>query len=524
MRVLISDAISEEGLTALQGAQVDYRPHLPRDTLLAIIGDYDALMVRSQTRVDAAVIEAGKRLKVIGRAGVGVDNIDVDAATQRGIVVVNSPEGNTIAAAELAMAHLLALARRIPQADRSVRAGEWQRNQFVGVELWRKTLGVVGMGKIGREVARRARTFGMRILAYDPFVPEAHIRQLGAEPADLDTLLGESDFITLHAPLTPETRGLLNRETLARTKPGVRIINCARGDLIDADALAEFIESGHVAGAALDVFPTEPPPPELKLLHQSQNVLTPHLGASTVEAQVKVAVDVAEQILAVLQGGASRSPVNLPPIPPELMTRVEPYLKLAERMGKLHSQLAETPVERLHAVFAGDWGDLPLDLIARASLAGLLQRAVDTPVNLVNAPLIAQQRGVQLEWSARPETELYPDTLTLMAQSARGVHKLTGTVFGRADLRITHLDDLFVDIRPEGILLMTEHHDQPGIIGRVGTVLGQYQVNIAGMHVGREAQGGRAVMILQLDNPVPAEAFDQIRQLAGVANARVVQL
>ncbi|GIV10628.1 MAG: D-3-phosphoglycerate dehydrogenase [Fimbriimonadales bacterium] len=524
MRVLISDAISEEGLTALQGAQVDYRPHLPRDTLLAIIGDYDALMVRSQTRVDAAVIEAGKRLKVIGRAGVGVDNIDVDAATQRGIVVVNSPEGNTIAAAELAMAHLLALARRIPQADRSVRAGEWQRNQFVGVELWRKTLGVVGMGKIGREVARRTRAFGMRILAYDPFVPEAHIRQLGAEPADLDTLLRESDFITLHAPLTPETRGLLNRETLARTKPGVRIINCARGDLIDVDALAEFIESGHVAGAALDVFPTEPPPPDLKLLRQSQNVLTPHLGASTVEAQVKVAVDVAEQILVVLQGGAPRSPVNLPPIPPELMTRVEPYLKLAERMGKLHSQLAETPVERLHAVFAGDWGDLPLDLIARASLAGLLQRAVDTPVNLVNAPLIAQQRGVQLEWSARPETELYPDTLTLMAQSARGVQKLTGTVFGRADLRITHLDDLFVDIRPEGILLMTEHHDQPGIIGRVGTVLGQYQVNIAGMHVGREVQGGRAVMILQLDNPVPAEAFEQIRQLAGVANARVVQL
>ncbi len=525
VRVLVSDSVSEEGLAILrQAAEVDYLPNLPRETLLSVIGDYDALMVRSQTRVDAAVIEAGTRLKVIGRAGVGVDNIDVESATQRGIVVVNSPEGNTIAAAELAMAHLLALARRIPQADCSVRAGEWKRNQFVGVELWRKTLGVIGMGKIGREVARRARAFGMRIVAYDPFVPDAHLQQLGAEPAPLETLLRESDFITLHAPLTPETRHLLNRQTLAQTKRGVRIVNCARGELIDPDALAEFVESGHVAGAALDVFPTEPPPPDLKLLHQPQNVLTPHLGASTQEAQVKVAVDVAEQIVTVLQGGAPRSPVNLPPIPPELMTRVAPYLKLAEQMGKLHSQLADAPIERLHAVFSGEWGDLPLDLIARAGLAGLLQRAADAPVNLVNAPLVAQQRGVQLEWSARPETELYPDTLTLIAHSARGRQQLTGTVFGRADLRITHLNHLFVDIRPEGILLMTEHHDQPGIIGRVGALLGSHQVNIAGMHVGRESPGGRAVMILQVDNPIPDEAFEQIRQMDGVANARVVVL
>ncbi|MCS7301628.1 MAG: phosphoglycerate dehydrogenase [Fimbriimonadales bacterium] len=524
MRVLVSDPISEEGLAVLQqAATVDYRPNLPRETLLETIGEYDALMVRSQTRVDAEVIARGARLKVIGRAGVGVDNIDVDAATQRGIVVVNSPEGNTIAAAELTFAHLLALARHIPQADRSLRAGEWQRTRFVGIELSRKTLGIIGMGKIGREVARRARAFGMRVLAYDPFVADAQIRQLGAEPATLETVLRESDFLTLHAPLTPDTRGLLNRATLALTKPGVRIVNCARGELIDADALAEFIESGHVAGAALDVFPTEPPPPDLKLLHQPQNVLTPHLGASTVEAQVKVAVDVAEQIVAVLQGGAPRSPVNLPPIPPELLTRVEPYLKLAERMGVLLSQLVEAPVERLHALFAGEWGDLPLDLVARAALAGLFQRTTDAPVNLVNAPLIAQQRGVQLEWSARPETELYPDTLTLTAHTARGAQQLTGTVFGRADLRITHLNGLFVDIRPEGILLMTEHQDRPGIIGRVGTALGQHQVNIAGMHVGRDAPGGRAVMILQVDNPIPPEAFEQIRQMEGVENARVIR-
>jgi D-3-phosphoglycerate dehydrogenase len=524
VRVLVSDSVAEEGLAVLrQAAAVDYRPNLPREALLECIGDYDALMVRSQTRVDAEVIARGARLKVIGRAGVGVDNIDVDAATQRGIVVVNSPEGNTIAAAELTMAHLLALARYIPQADRSLRAGEWKRTQFTGVELSRKTLGIIGMGKIGREVARRARAFGMRIVAYDPFVPKRTSVNSARSLPHWRRYCTRAIFITLHAPLTPETRHLLNRERLAFTKTGVRIINCARGELIDADALAEFIESGHVAGAALDVFPTEPPPPDLKLLHQPQNVLTPHLGASTVEAQVKVAVDVAEQIVAVLQGGAARSPVNLPPIPAELMARVEPYLELAKRMGILHSQLADTPIERLHAVFSGEWGDLPLDLVARAALAGLLQRTTDTPVNLVNAPLIAQQRGVQLEWSVRSETELYPDTLTLTAHTASSAQKLTGTVFGRADLRITHLNDLFVDIRPEGILLLTEHQDRPGIIGRVGTLLGNYQVNIAGMHVGRESMGGRAVMILQVDNPIPPEAFAQIRQLEGVDSARVVQ-
>ncbi|MFN7018748.1 MAG: phosphoglycerate dehydrogenase [Fimbriimonadales bacterium] len=524
MRVLVSDSVAEEGLAILRrAAMVDYRPNLSREVLLQIIGEYDALMVRSQTRVDAEVIEAGVRLKVIRRAGVGVDNIDVDAATRRGIVVVNSPEGNTIAAAELTMAHLLALARQIPQADRSLRAGEWKRSQFVGVELSRKTLGVVGMGKIGREVARRARAFGMRVLAHDPFVPEAHLRQLGVEPVPLETLLRESDFITLHTPLTHETRHLLNRQTLALTKPGVRVVNCARGELIDPDALAEYLESGHVAGAALDVFPTEPPPPDLKLLHLPQNVLTPHLGASTVEAQVKVAVDVAEQIVAVLQGGAPRSPVNLPPIPAELMARVEPYLKLAERMGIFHSQLTDAPIERVHAIFSGGWGDLPLDIIARAALAGLLQRSTDAPVNLVNAPLIAQQRGIHLEWSVRPEAELYPDTLTLTAHTPHGAQQLTGTVFGRSDLRITHLNGLFVDIRPEGILLMTEHQDRPGIIGRVGTVLGNYQVNIAGMHVGRTERGGRAVMILQVDTPIPPEAFEQIRRMEGVDSARVVQ-
>lgn len=524
MRVLISDSIAPEGLTVFEtaGIPADYKPGIPREALLEAIPHYDALMVRSQTKVDRAVIEAGVRLKVVGRAGVGVDNIDVAAATQHGIIVVNSPEGNTIAAAELTFALLLALARKIPQADRSLRAGEWKRQQWVGVELSRKALGVIGIGKIGREVARRARAFGMQVLAYDPHVPPAHIQQLGAEPVDLETLLRQSDFITLHAPLTAETRHLLNAERLRQTKPGVRIINCARGELIDLDALADAIESGHVAGAALDVFPKEPPPPDLRVLHQPQNVLTPHLGASTEEAQVKVAIDVAEQIVAVLTGGVPRSPVNLTPIPADQLERVKPYLRLAERMGSLHHQLLGMPVQAIRVQFAGNWNGLPLDTIARAVLIGLFQNTTDAPVNLVNAPLIAQQRGVQLEWGTRAESELYPDTLHTIAHTPHGEQRLTGTVFGRHDLRITHIDDLFVDIKPEGILLFTEHHDRPGIIGRVGTLLGDHQINIAGMHVGRERIGGRAIMILQLDNPIPPEVFQQIQKLPGVESARGV--
>jgi len=355
-----------------------------------------------------------------------------------------------------------------------------------------------------------------------PFIPPAHVQQLGAEPVSLEELLARSDFISLHAPLTPETHHLLNRERLMRTKPGVRIINCARGELIDLDALAELIDSGHVAGAALDVFPQEPPPSDLRILHQPQNVLTPHLGASTEEAQVKVAIDVAEQIVMVLMGGIPRCPVNLPPIPAEQLERIQPYLQLTERMGRLHAQLLSAPVESLHVRFAGDWEGIPLDMLARGALIGLLAHTTDIPVNLVNAPLIAQQRGLKLEWSHRAESELYPDTITTLVTTAQGEQRLTGTVFGRYDLRITHLDDLFVDIKPEGILLVTEHHDRPGIIGRVGTLLGSHQINIAGMHVGRERIGGRAVMMLQVDDPIPPDVLAQIRQLEGVESARVV--
>lgn len=522
-KILVSDAIAEAGLDILhQAGEVDYRPKLPKEQLLKMIGEYDALMVRSDTRVTTEVIEAGSRLKVIGRAGVGVDNIDVQAATRRGILVVNSPEGNTVAAAELTMALLLALARKIPQADRSLRSGEWKRVQFIGTELYKKTLGVVGLGKIGRETARRARAFEMKVIGYDPYLPVEHIHQLGVEPVDLESLFVQSDFITLHTPLTSQTRRMINAESLALMKPGVRIINCARGELLDLDALTDAIEKEHVAGVALDVFPQEPPPAHLPILKLPQNVLTPHLGASTEEAQSKVAVDVAEQIVAVLKGSVPRSPVNLPPIPSDLMERVEPYLRLAEKIGRFHMQLLDSPVSTLSVHFAGEWEGLPLDFIARSALVGLVVATTDESVNLVNAPLIAQQRGLKTEWSHTAESDLYPTMMTVTVRHAGAEQRITGTVFGRHDIRVTHIDDLLVDVVPEGILLVTEHHDRPGIIGRIGTLLGNHYINIAGMHVGRDMVGGRAMMMVKVDDPISPELMAEIKRMEGIGNARLI--
>lgn len=519
----MSDTIAEAGLEILrQAGEVDYQPKLPPETLLQIIGEYDALMVRSETRVTPEVIQAGNRLKVIGRAGVGVDNIDVPSATRRGILVVNSPEGNTVAAAELTMALLLSLARKIPQADRSLRSSEWKRVQFIGTELYKKTLGIVGLGKIGRETARRARAFEMHVIGYDPYLTFEYIRQLGVEPVSLKDLFARSDFITLHTPLTDQTRQMINAQSLALMKPGVRIINCARGDLVDVEALTDAIAKGHVAGAALDVFPQEPPPANLLILQQPQNVLTPHLGASTEEAQSKVAVDVAEQIAAVLRGSVPHSPVNLPPIPSDLMERVEPYLRLAEKTGRLHSQLLEAPISSLGVHFAGEWEGLPLDIIARSVLVGLISATTDEPVNLVNASLIAQQRGLKVEWSHVADSDLYPTMITTTVRHAEGEHRISGTIFGRHDLRITHIDDLLVDIVPEGILLVTEHHDRPGIIGRIGTLLGEHQINIAGMHVGRDQVGGRAMMMVKVDEPISPELMMQIRGMEGIGSAKLI--
>lgn len=523
-RVLVSDPIPEIGLKPLVDAGIPYdlRVGMTPSELIEAVREYSALMVRSETKVTAPVIEAGANLKIIGRAGVGVDNIDVEAATQRGIVVVNSPGGNTVAAAELTMALLLSLARLVPQADRSLRSGEWKRSKFVGVELYKKTIGIVGFGKIGREVARRARAFGMRVLAFDPFMPVETIEQAGVEAASLERLFAESDFVTLHTPLNDQTRQMINAETLAKMKPGARIVNASRGAMIDEEALATAIESGHIGGAALDVFSTEPPPQDLKLARMEQTVVTPHLGASTEEAQTAVALDVSEQIANVLQGLPPSSPVNMVAVDADAMARAQPYLRLTEQIGKLHAQLASSPVTGVVAELYGDWNGLPTEMIVRASIAGLLTPMLSQPVNLVNAHLIAHDRGIRTETRLIESDD--PPTVTITASTLDDSRSISGASYGVGGIRITEVDGLRVDLQPEGLFIFTQHQDQPGVIGSVGTLLGESGVNIAQMYVGREHRGSRAIMAFKIDDPVDEAVLNRLRSLDGVQTAILVEL
>lgn len=528
-RILVSDPIAQAGIEVLRKVgEVDVRTGLPHEQLIACIGAYDALVVRSETKVTAEVIQAAQRLRIIGRAGVGVDNIDVAAATQRGIIVVNSPEGNTIAAAELTIAMLMALARNIPQADRSLRAGEWKRSKFVGTEVYRKTLGVIGLGKIGREVARLAKGLGMTVIAHDPFTPTEIAERLGITLTDLDSLLAQSDFVTIHTPLNEQTRNMMNATRIAKMKHGARLINCARGGIVDEQALADAIQSGKLAGAAVDVFSREPPSADNPLLSLQQCVVTPHLGASTEEAQVNVAVDVAEQIVSVLRGGPARSAVNLPPIDPEVLQRIAPVLLLVEKIGKLHAQLARAPIVQVEVRFSSDFADLPTDILTRAAVAGIVQPVLSEPVNPVNALIIAQSRGMHVTQSLSQQTEAhepYPSLITVVTQTSDGTrHEIAGTVFGKSDARIVTVDGYRVDVIPQGIMLFTQHTDKPGVIGRVGTLLGARGVNIAGMHLGREKVGGKALMVLMVDDPIDGALLEEIRALDGMETAQVVEM
>jgi len=530
-KVLIADPIAEAGINRLrQIATVDVCTGLSEQELKSIIGEYDALVVRSETKVTSDVLSQARRLKIIGRAGVGVDNIDVQAATEKGIVVVNSPEGNTIAAAELTIAMLLSLARKIPQADASLRAGRWERKKFVGTEVYGKTLGIIGLGKIGGEVARRARAFEMTVIAYDPFVTQERAREYGATLVALDELFRRSDFITIHIPLNDQTRGMIRAEQIAMMKRGVRIVNCARGGIVDEYALAEAIRAGKVAGAAFDVFSKEPATPDNPLISLPDNVVTPHLGASTEEAQVNVALDIAEQIADVLMGKPPRAAVNMPPLSAEAMSLARPYLLLGEKIGSLHTQLARDlqgrgePIETVEVFYQGDFGEIPTGAVTRAVLAGILTPMLSDPVNLVNAPVLAASRGMKVTESHSTTSPEYTTMLTVRIQTPSAHRTICGTVFGPNDIRIVHIDGYRVEIVPEGIMLLTQHVDRPGIIGGVGTLLGNNHINIAGMHLGREKVGGRALMVLMVDDPISEELMEQIRALPGMETARLVHL
>lgn len=524
MRVLVADPIAREGLEILRaGAQVDVADGLSPLELIARIGNYEALVVRSATKVTAPVIEAGKRLKVVARAGVGVDNIDVPAATRQGVIVVNSPEGNTMAAAEQTLALLFAVARNIPQAHLSVKAGEWERGRFLGVELYNKVLGVVGLGRIGGLVARRARALEMRVLVSDPYVTTTHARQLGVELVDLPVLLAQADFITLHTPLTRETWHLIGEAEFAAMKPGVRLVNCARGGVVDEAALVRAIESGKVAAAALDVFEREPLPPDSPLRRLEQVITTPHLGAATLEAQVNVAVDIAQQVLEVLQGRPARSAVNMPSVSAEALGRLEPFLPLAEKIGRLHAQLADGRVAKVEITYSGDLAECETSLLTRSVLQGLLDPVV-SGVNSVNAPMIAESRGIRVVEIRSASAEDYTSLLTVTVHTEEKRLEVSGALFGRRDARIVSVDGYRVDVEPKGYVLFMPHRDRPGVIGTVGTLLGQHNINIANMHVGREAVRGKAMMALTVDEPIPKPLLQELAQIPEVYGVRLVEL
>lgn len=520
-KVLVADPIAADGVEFLRGhAGVDVRTGMPVDELLRAVADYDALIVRSETKVTARVLEAGERLQVVARAGVGVDNIDVEAATKRGVLVVNAPLGNTVAAAEHAMALMLALARRIPQADASIRAGEWTRSRFMGTELNHKILGIVGLGKVGLEVARRARSFGMHLIAYDPYISAAAAESVGARLMPLDALMREADVVTVHVPLTAGNRHLIGRRELEMAKPGLLLLNVARGGVVDEGAVADLLASGHLGGAGFDVFEQEPITEANPLRTVEPAVLTPHLGASTREAQVKVALEVAEQVVDVLNGRPARGAVNAPALPADLLADLGPYLELADRLGRLFTQLQRQPIGRLEVTYAGEHGFKDTRPLRRALLRGLLEPISTERVSVVNAELIAEERGLGLTESTGIAPEGYTSSIRLSGPD----NAVECTLIGD-ELRIIRFNDYPVDFVPSGHFLFCPHVDQPGFIGAVGTILGEHNINISAAMSGRLAPRGETMLVLTLDEAVPddvcAEIQDRVKGLRGLIRAQL---
>ncbi len=526
-RILVADKIAREGLLPLTNDrrfEIIEKPGLKGEELTAAVADADAVLVRSATRITRESLSRATRLKVIGRAGVGVDTIDVDAATERGVAVMNAPAGNTISAAELAFALLLSLIRKVPAADRSMREGKWDRASFNGTELYRKTLGLVGAGRIGAEVARRARAFGMRVLAYDPYLSAEAARGMGVELTALENLLKESDAISLHVPLTDSTRGILGDAQLAMLKPGAVLVNAARGGLIDEAALIRRLGEGKIAGAALDVFDQEPLPADHPYRKLNNVVLTPHLGASTEEAQLNVALEIAESVRAALLDGDFAGAVNAPLVGGDRLKRLRPLLDLATRLGRLASALAEGPVSAIEVRFAGEGDDLLRPLTAGAVI-GVLEGAIGTPaINVVNALHLARQREIQVERTRVDAPHNYADLIELKVQAGPGTIRVAGALLGEGHPRMVRIDDFPVDVIPRGVLLVLRNRDVPGVIGRVGTLLGNAGINIAGYHQARVAAGGDALAAISVDARLPGAVLDSLRALPEVRSAAIADL
>ncbi len=522
MKVLVSDPLAIEGLDILRkGAEVIEQRFESQDELIKAIGEYDALVVRSGTQVTAEVIDAGKKLKVIGRAGVGVDNIDVLRATEKGIMVINAPEGNTISAAEHTIAMLTSVARNISEANASVKKGEWKRSSFLGVELYNKTLGVVGLGRIGSEVARRSRAMGMKILAYDPYISVEQAEKIGAKMAPLNDVIAQSDFITLHLPMSKASYHLIGEEQFNLMKDGVRIINCARGGLIDEQALCNAIALGKVAGAALDVFEMEPPL-ECPLLAQENVIVTPHLGASTKEAQINVAIQVAEQIVKALHGDPIVSAVNVPVILPEDMAEVKYYLPLMKLLGNFYMQVFGGSVEEIEIRYSGEIAQKPLASLTNSCLIGILQVMVGSQVNFVNAAHIAKSRGIKIKEMSTKTSDYFSNLVTLSVKSEGKTGVISGTLFNHNDIRIVQIGDFRLEVVPSRYMLICNYSDIPGIIGKAATILGNNGINIASMQVGRKTAGGDAVMVLQVDETIPSKVLKEISKVKSVSDIHFV--
>jgi D-3-phosphoglycerate dehydrogenase len=524
--VLVTDGLAPVGVDHLrkEGLEVEVIPTLAEADLCARLRGVHALIVRSATRVTRPVIEAATDLVVVGRAGAGVDNIDVDAATERGVIVMNTPGSNTIAVAEHTIALLLAQARNVPQAHGALKNGQWEKSRFAGIEVYNKTLGIVGLGRIGSEVARRALGLGMKVITYDPYLTRDAAQRLGVESVELAELLQRSDFISVHTPLTADTRGLLGESQLALMKPGVRLINCARGGVIDETALAEAIRAGRVAGAALDVFETEPLPAGHPLLSLDRVVVTPHLAASTAEAQSTVSLAIAEQVAAVFVRGAVLNAVNMPSVDAETLRELAPYLTLAERLGSFVGQLADGRMAEARLEYAGEVAEHPTEALRSAFLKGLLNVILEERVTDVNAPMVARGRGLRVSETSTPESEDFASLVGATLVTDRGEWSTAGALFKGREPRIVRIDGYPLEAIPQGWMLVFANLDVPGVVGRIGTICGRHSINIAGMQLGRERRGGRAVSILNLDDPIPAAVLEEIRAMPDIVLAKLVKL
>jgi D-3-phosphoglycerate dehydrogenase len=527
-RVLISDKLSDEGLAILEAAEgiaFDHKPGLSVDELKKILPEYDGLIIRSGTKVTAEIVEAGKKLRVIGRAGIGVDNVDLTAATARGIIVMNTPEGNTITTAEHAISLLTSLARQIPQATASMREGKWEKTRFNGKELFDQVLGVIGLGNIGSIVADRARGLRMRVIAFDPIVSEERAERLGVDLVTLDELFARADVISVHVPLTDTTRGLIGREAFKKTKRGVLIINAARGGIVDEQALLEAIESGQCGGAALDVFEKEPPPKDHPLLQRDEVIFTPHLGAATETAQLNVAIAVAEQVRDYLLRGVVRNAVNLPSVSAEDLEVLRPFIVLGEKLGLVEGQIASGGISEIDVEYAGEIASLNVQPITIAVLKGILSPWFGDEVNYVNAPVIAQKQGIKVIETKSAEPEDFVSLVTVRVRARGGAtHLIAGTIFGRTQPRIVRVDDFRFEAIPEGPTFLIRNQDQPGVVGRLGTVLGNAGINIKRMQLGLHLSSGQALQLLSVDPMPSSEVLEAVRALPGIEVALLLDL